>query len=99
MTYSEFIESYCKKFNLVLDKEDGSTNKLSGDKLLKIRILAYLLRMHYSLSYNKVSKLIMISRQMAMYHYYEVLRSELYRKIADDRYKEMEGARNIQANG
>lgn len=95
MGYIEFVEIYCEKYNLELIKE----KRLKGAKLLKVQLLAYILYLQYNISFQSVADIIKTSRQSAMHAYYLILGNDIYRKIAEERYKEItKDVRNVQTN-
>lgn len=96
MSYTEFIEEYCKQQNLKLIKE----RRVSGPRLLKLQILVYLLRIKpdFQISFPRIAQKLLISRHSAIRFYYNVLSSDIYRQIAEDRYEEVYYVGDVQDN-
>ncbi len=96
MTFFDFVEKYCEKYQLKLVATDEG-KRLAGIRLISIKLLVYIIRVYFnSPSYQIIANSLTISRQSAMLFYYDILSKAMYRKIAEDRYKEIMNAKTTR---
>lgn len=94
MTYNKFIELYCRRYNIEIIK----VKRLSRSYGAEIKLLAYILRIKFMVSYGAIGTALELSRGVAMYCYYEVLGNSIWREVAENRYKEVISVRDVQEN-
>jgi hypothetical protein len=88
MTYLRFLEKYCEKYNLVIDKKLNG-DRLCGSRLMEMKLLCYISRLYFNKRHSESSRLLQIPNQSALVFYYDVLNSKAYKKIAEEKYKEI----------
>lgn len=86
LTYPEFKDNYLQSYGIIF--RDGINEWLDvyGEDL---KILQYILRKQFKLTYYSLSVTTNQSRQTCMNHYYAVLRSKALRHEADTRWREV----------
>ena len=91
MTYLEFVDKYGLKYEIKAYKSVQSF----GLVLINTKILIYILRVWYRLSFQKIGEVVLMSRQLANLYYYDILGTKYYRNAAEQRWKELTDVGNF----
>lgn len=86
MIWNDFIGHYCGCYNLDLNPALNG-ERLSGQRLIEIKILTYIIRLYFNVSYSILSKKLGIHKASCQRFYSDVLLTPIYRNEADERYK------------
>lgn len=85
MIWNKFIEHYCECYDLDLTPELNG-RRLGGNRLIEIRLLTYILRIYFNVSYTDVCRILGIYKSSAQKFYTDVLSTPVYREEAKGRY-------------
>lgn len=95
MIFLDFLEDYCNKYKIEIKERELGT-RLKGQELVEFKILNFILKTYYHLSFVEIGRLLNMSKQNSMVFYYGVLENGIYRELAKQRWQEYAG--DIQAN-
>lgn len=87
MIWDNFVEAYCELYGLDLNPELNG-ERLVGERLIEMKILAYIIRMYYNPPYSEISEKLGIHKASAFKFYSDVLTTQFYRREAQKRYRE-----------
>lgn len=83
--YIDYIEQHCLKYNITLAR----VRRLSGKYGLEIKLLIYILRIKFGISFGMIAIHLRLTRGIATYNYYDVLGNSILREIAESKFKEV----------
>lgn len=86
MTWNSFIDHYCERYELDLNPELNG-ERLSGQRLIEIKLLTYIIRLYFNIAYSTLSKRLGIHKASCQRFYSDVLLTPIYRNEADERYR------------
>ena len=87
MIWNDFIECYCELYKVDLNPLLNG-KRLGGERLIEMKILSFILRLYFNLTYEYLSELLGLHRPSSQKFYQEVLKTPFYRNEAERWYKE-----------